>query len=258
MDQRPTPPVNKDQRPTSWLKITYRTLLIIIIVVIVWYIYNLIKYKYIYYHYDFDLKTANNISLFLGNFVAPFITLITALLLLDNLKEVRNNNKIVLENLNEFKQLNRETKVKAKREETLRQCQIYLIDLQIDLKNLNDLNIPVKSIMISNYLKEPLECSQITGNNLWYKLIQESLVNNHSILILFLNKLEAFSAYFLHGDLDLEFGKKLISENYIKQTKPFLAYIAYYRKDASSPFAESILQLYKSWGGEFKVTYTKL
>lgn len=227
----------KTKKPFSYLRLSYRLLFGLITISIGWYFFNLVRKGYINPRGEFDLLTATNISPFLGNFIAPFVTLASALLVLENLREVRRNNE--------------DANAKTKREATLKQCQTYYIDLQVAYKELTDKGVPGTLVMVSNSLVEPLKSELITNNSDWNAQINciLSVPDYHSITVLYLNKLESFSACFLHGGLDLEFGKNLIGKHYVAQTKGLLAIIAYYRNENSRYFAQNSIELYKLWGG---------
>jgi hypothetical protein len=215
----------------------------------------LVLHGYINPLYEFDLVTATNISPFLGNFIAPFVTLASALLVLENLKEVRMSNAILLENLNEVKAYNQLTIYKYKREITLKQCQVYLIDIQADIKVISEKGFPGNAHMFSDYLREPLTSEQIVNNSTFKSHIELYVVDEklHAFIVLHFSKLESFSAYFLHGDLDLELGKAIISKYFLKQIHAYLPFIAYYRNEEETTYCNNILELYKLWGGVIKI-----
>jgi hypothetical protein len=62
-----------------------------------------------------------------------------------------------------------------------------------------------------------------------------------------LHKFEAFSTLFTHGNLDLQLGKELIGENFIKQTELLFFIIANFRENDDEIFGTRIFSLYTLW-----------
>jgi hypothetical protein len=110
----------------SLLQIAYMFFAISFIL-LVWYIVNLFISGYINIYRPFDLETSSKISPFLGSFIAPLIGLATTILLLDNLLE--------------FKRDNKKTDEKFEKKITLKHCQMFLVEIQLDLKRLSDKGI---------------------------------------------------------------------------------------------------------------------
>ena len=69
-------------------------------------------------------------------------------------------------------------------------------------------------------------------------------------ILISLYKLEAFSALFIHGNLDRELGKKIIGNTFSKQIGFLLGIISYFREDSTTIFGQNTIKLYNEWRTE--------
>lgn len=132
-------------------------------------------------------------------------------------------------------------------DETLKQCNFYLNDLQVSFKELIESGITTGMHLNWEYLKpitfSSLKEKYIGSYNKFAKFDREK--KNQALLTLY--KLEAFSALFVYGSLDKQLAKEIIGHTYAKQVGFLLGIIAYFREDNNSIFASNIIKLYNEW-----------
>lgn len=133
------------------------------------------------------------------------------------------------------------------RNETLKKCEYYLTEIQIQFKTLvqND-NYSEISFEWSSLDKISRNSLEINYNSTFKKL-QRAEVNLNGESLLTLYKLEAFSTVFLKGELDLDLGKKVIGKVYTKQVSSLFGLIAFYRLEDNDSIFENIIELHKKW-----------
>lgn len=140
-----------------------------------------------------------------------------------------------------------ESKQTEMKDKTIKLCEKYFTDIQISFKEL---------IQNEHYSGIPLIWSKLTEVNRKslktdYKSSHDKIQNAEKQLksqsLLTLYKLEAFSAAFLHGNTDLELGRKIIGETFCKQVGFLLGLIAYYRPEGSEELFGNTLNLKEKW-----------
>lgn len=134
-----------------------------------------------------------------------------------------------------------------KKNETLKQCEYYLNEIQNQYKSLiqNDhySGIPVKWSKLDKISRKSLEKNYPAS--VQKILISEKALKSESLLTLY--KLEAFAAIFLQGNADLNLGKKIIGNNYVKQVGFLLGLIAFYQTDENDYLFKNLLELKNKW-----------
>lgn len=144
-------------------------------------------------------------------------------------------NDLILKNQNEVKN------------ETLKQCNYYLQEIQEAFKEFMETDrinsLPVHDITLRSYTNETLRQSypHLAGS------IDGLDIPTRNNIIITLNKFEAFSALFVHGNLDKKLGKQLIGEPFTSQIGFLLGLIAYFREDDEKIFCNNAIKLYHVW-----------
>jgi hypothetical protein len=131
--------------------------------------------------------------------------------------------------------------------ETLKQCNFYLQELQIAFKELIETNIlsglPLDWTGLNKLTNETLKEKYST----LFDRINKIERNSKNQILITLYQLEAFSSLFIHGNLDKRLAKQLIGDTYIKQIGFLLGLISYFREDKNSVFGRNIIELYFEW-----------
>jgi len=131
--------------------------------------------------------------------------------------------------------------------DTLKQCNFYLQELQIAFKELIETNIMSGmtlewhhlSTLISPILKEKYPSSYEKFEKI------ERATKNQVLITLY--KLEAFSSLFIHGNLDKQLANDIIGNTFTKQVGFLLGLISYFRQDTNDKFGRNIIALYNEW-----------
>tara|TARA_R110002050_G_scaffold131371_1_gene253155 strand:- start:214 stop:915 length:702 start_codon:yes stop_codon:yes gene_type:complete len=131
--------------------------------------------------------------------------------------------------------------------ETLKQCEFYLTDIQKQFKELVQSEyysgIPLIWSGLETITRESLETKYKASYNKF--LESEKELKSESLLTLY--KLEAFATIFLKGNRDLELGKKVIGNTYSKQVAFLLGLIAFYQSEGNENLFSNTLELKKLW-----------
>jgi hypothetical protein len=131
--------------------------------------------------------------------------------------------------------------------ETLKQCNYYLQDIQEAFKEYMETDkissLPLHNIELKSYTNEMLRQSygHLAG------LIDKLDIPTKNNTIITLNKFEAFSALFIHGNLDKKLGRQLIGEAFTSQIGYLLGLISYFREDDDKIFCTNAIKLYHEW-----------
>ena len=137
--------------------------------------------------------------------------------------------------------------IMKKRSETLKKCEYYLTEIQIQLKTLvqneNYSGMPVLWSKLDEISRKSLEINY----NQTFKKLQKAEVNLKGESLITLYKLKAFSTIFLKGEVDLNLGQKIIGRNNTKQVSYLFGLIAFYRPDGNEKLFVNIIELYEKW-----------
>jgi hypothetical protein len=164
--------------------------------------------------------------------------------------------RLRLSNENNERALNQlrltESEIFRKREidtknETLKQCEFYLTDIQTQFKELiqneHYIGIPVKWTGLTEITRETLQKKYKASYEKF--LASEKEMKSESLLTLY--KLEAFSATFLQGNTDLELGKRILGKTFTKQVGFLIGLIAFYQTEGNEDLFANILELKRKW-----------
>jgi hypothetical protein len=136
------------------------------------------------------------------------------------------------------------------KDETLKQCNLYFGEIQKEYKEI------MEAEKINGMPLNWQNLDSITNKSLREKYsnlsqqideIDRKIKNN---ILLTLYKYEAFSAIFLHGNLDKELAKNIIGETFSRQVGLLIGIIAYFREDEKSIFGINTIKLYNDWKKE--------
>ena len=145
-----------------------------------------------------------------------------------------------------------ETEIERKKatertDETLKQCEFYLTDIQKQYRDLiqneHYSGIPIIWSGLENITRDGLQKKYKVSYNKFLK--SEKELKSESLLTLY--KLEAFATIFLKGDRDLELGKKVIGHTYSKQVGFLLGLIAFYQSEGNENLFSNTIELKKLW-----------
>jgi len=145
-----------------------------------------------------------------------------------------------------------ETEIYRKREddiknETLKQCEFYLTDIQKQYKDLSQSEhysgLPIIWSGLEVITRDSLQKNYKVSYNKFLK--SEKELKNESLLTLY--KLEAFATIFLKGNRDLELGKKVIGNTYSGQVGSLLGLIAFYHSKGNESLFSNTVKLKKMW-----------
>jgi hypothetical protein len=148
--------------------------------------------------------------------------------------------------INQLEIENNDRRIGDQNNETLKQCQYYLTEIQLYFKELSINN----STTALGFLPRGLELGEITHEALrskhgYYDTIVKGL--NSPDLLLVLGRLEAFSAIILFGNINLKLAKEIVGTNYCIWVNNLSGYIAFYRKGDDLRFCEHTLTLWQKW-----------
>jgi hypothetical protein len=234
----------KEEKVSSQISLVNSAWLLIYLSVVLfaWYLIVLICNGYINLNSNFDFSVAKDIGVFVGNFIAPFLTFAGTLLLIANFREVEKNTKEINDN-------NRIDK-------TIELIQWYFTEFQEERKKLKDLTGISPDWMIYLYQRIPYLPdmktikSFISENSSESRAFLSDTQNHSKTLITYLHKLHYFSISITKStSIDSELAKDLLQVQFIEETKFMLIYIRYYQIEQES-FCNHVIDLYQSWGGE--------
>jgi hypothetical protein len=133
----------------------------------------------------------------------------------------------------------------AIKKETIDHCVYYLTEMQESFRILTNLNV-FNELYEQTSLDFPIEINSLTNRGL-YNIVSNNTNDQIPQISIQLHKFEAFSALFTHGNLDLQLGKELIGENFIKQVELLFFIIAIFRENDDEVFGTRIIKLYNLW-----------
>lgn len=131
--------------------------------------------------------------------------------------------------------------------ETLKECNFYLRELQLTFKELSENMIPI------NFPIEWNELSQISNESLKKNyptiFLQLESLNfaTKNKLLLALYQIESFSSLFIHGNLDKGLARNIIGIAYRQQVGMMIGILAYFRRSEDAIFGVNIIELYNKW-----------
>lgn len=132
-------------------------------------------------------------------------------------------------------------------DQTLKQCETYLTEIQKVFKDLiqheSYNGIPVVWSRLDAINRHSLEKHYPKEFEKFRK--SEKKLKNQSLLTLY--KLESLSASFLHGNTDLELGKKMIGDIFCGQVGYLEGILAYYRFERNEKLFQNTLDLHDRW-----------
>jgi hypothetical protein len=131
--------------------------------------------------------------------------------------------------------------------ETLKQCNFFLNELQVSFKEFIETDI-VSGMPLDWRLLQTLTISSLKEKypTLFERLNAVERPKKNQILIT-LYQLEAFSALFVHGNLDKQLAKDIIGYTYSKQVGFLLGVLSYFREDSKTIFGQNTIKLYNEW-----------
>lgn len=131
--------------------------------------------------------------------------------------------------------------------ETLKQCNFFLNELQVSFKEFIETDI-VSGIPLDWRLLQTLTSSSLKEKypTLYQKLNAVDRPKKNQTLIT-LYKLEAFSSLFIHGNLDRQLAKEIIGYTFSKQVGFLFGVISYFREDEKTIFGLNTIKLYNEW-----------
>jgi len=131
--------------------------------------------------------------------------------------------------------------------ETLKQCNFFLNELQVSFKEFMETDI-VSGMPLDWRLLQSLTSSSLKDKypTLFERLnAVDRLKKNQTLITLY--KLEAFSSLFIHGNLDRQLAKEIIGHTFSKQVGFLLGVISYFREDDKTIFGLNTIKLYNEW-----------
>ncbi|HBS88484.1 MAG TPA: hypothetical protein DEA97_18135 [Bacteroidales bacterium] len=133
------------------------------------------------------------------------------------------------------------------RSETLKQCNFYLNEMQVSFKDLIESNIfqslSLNWVLLKEYDNPSLESSYPD----FYKMMGKIERNSKNQVLIILYRLEAFSALFVHENLNMKIGYEIIGSTYSKQVGLLIGVISYFRETNNAEFCQNTIILYKEW-----------
>jgi hypothetical protein len=155
---------------------------------------------------------------------------------------------IALNHLNLNKDEFQTRRDKDKTTETLKHCNQFFNEMQVSFKDL----ISKKGFHGINLIWDKLDEISKESLEKYYKDQYELFRNldketrNQSLIVLY--QLDAYAAYFLHGNLDINLGKRLIGYVYCQQVGFLKGLIAYNKpKEKQDKIFVNIVELLKIW-----------
>jgi hypothetical protein len=186
-----------------------------------------------------------DIAQYSGLYKFTFIVL-AAYLALEQLKVAQENYKKSLEQL-KFTQddilSKRENEIKN---DTLNHATYYLTEMQTTIKELTEKG--ALNGMFSFYsINDVNNLESLKNNTILYKLVTDNVAIHHKDIVMTLNRFEAFSAMFIHGNLDAFLGRKIVGKIYCAQVGLICPFIALYRSNDHPNFSENTISLVRQW-----------
>lgn len=208
------------------------------------FLYSLYQFRELIYVVDIG-AVYSFLSTYSGLYNFTFIVL-ALLLTLHQIQLAQETNK---ETLNQIKFTQDDILLKRNKEindETLVHCKYYFTDIQACFKELTELGAFDRMPIKWDFLKS-VDSESLKEHGSYYKIALTNIDEHRKEILLCLYKLEAFSAMFVRGNLDLNLGKEIIGYTYYAQTELCLGLIALFRTGDQSPFCKDVLELRTKW-----------
>ncbi len=156
-------------------------------------------------------------------------------------------------------QSSEDAKNRAKSEkikETLKQCEIYMTEIQNAIKELITKRQDVAQALFPHF--DGYELKDMSHNGLknfdptQFNLVKNALLHQAEIVLL-LSRLDSFASTILYGDVDINLAKEIIGRNYYVWAHNFTGFIAFFRKGHDMDYCDRILMLKKIWANNNKI-----
>lgn len=152
------------------------------------------------------------------------------------------------ETLAQIKSTQADIKYKREKEitdDTLKHCIYYQTDLQVAFKELVESFESGLTIIEWNGSETFTRDMIVKNHKALYSTFKEK--KNRNEILLTLKRFEAFSSYFIHGNMDKNLGIRIIGTSYCKQAGLLLGLISFFRDNDESEFGLSTIKLYREW-----------
>lgn len=220
--------------------------------ILLFYIAILIYNKIIFSFSDsFSLEVTYQISAFLGVILTSLFSVGGAYLLLKNyfiIKDTYLETKVINTHF-----ISKDESEKKKQEKRLssKLAKMFFWEIQSSYIKLVRLEIFIGSENAVNVLDDPF-IENLDTTILEFSIpAQKFRLNDNRITITeHLDKLEFLSLSILNDNIDLNLIEKFLKTKFLGQVKSLLIFLAFCRSGDEN-YGESIIQLYKKWGGEF-------
>lgn len=140
-----------------------------------------------------------------------------------------------------------EKRKKESVDDTLKQCNYYLHDIQVVYKDLIETGIVSGMPLDWKHLKIFTSSSFKEKYPTLFAKINDMDRPTKNKMLITLYQLEAFSSFILHGSGDRLMAKNIIGDTYVKQIGFLLGPISYFREDIDAVFARNTIKLYFEW-----------
>lgn len=134
--------------------------------------------------------------------------------------------------------------------ETLKQCNVYLEEIQIAYKELIETNVLSGMALDWHLLVKPNSDSLKKHYPTAYEKFQQIDRSVKNQVLITLYKLEAFSILVIYGNLDKKLALEIFGYTFIKQTGFLIGLISYFRQENEHEFGQRTLRLYSEWKNE--------
>lgn len=193
--------------------------------------------KLIYIDSLFDLEIANKISPFLGILLSSLFSIVTSFFLYINYIELVKTNSL--------------NKEKQEKELSSNLAKMFFWEIQPSYIKLGEFGFFSGSENTVNYLNEPFVVTLETKELEFIKAISMFKQNGNYITITeHLDRLEFLALSILNDNIDLTLVEKFLKTKFLGQVKTLLIFLAFCRS-GNENYGESIIELYKKWGGEY-------
>ena len=137
------------------------------------------------------------------------------------------------------------------KDNTLKECNFYLSELQVSIKDLFETGI-VSGMPVKWELLSLTTASLEKQYPATYEIISKLERPKKNIILITLYQLEAFSSLFIYGNLDKQLGKDIIGYTYSEQAGFLLGFISYFRESTTTVFGQNTIKLYNEWRTDTK------
>ena len=131
--------------------------------------------------------------------------------------------------------------------ETLKQCNYYLQDLQVEYQKIIESNLVTGMPLDWRLLTSLTNSSLIEKYPKIHNRLNETTRKQKNQILIALYKLESFSSLFIYGNLDSNLAKEIIGYTFSKQVGFLFGIISYFRDDTNSIFGKNTIKLYNEW-----------